>query len=118
MVELLLKDEVYALVGAAMEVYNELGNGFLEGVYQEALETELSERTIPFRAQESLRIRYKDRILRKEYKADIVAYEKIIVELKAEEKLTKIDEAQLLNYLNATNLQVGLLINFGASNKL
>lgn len=118
MAELLLKDEIYTLVGAAMEVYNVLGNGFLEGVYQEAYEIELRERAIPFRAQVPLRIHYKDRILKKEYKADIIAFEKVVVELKAQERLTKADESQLLNYLNATKLQVGLIINFGAAKEL
>jgi len=118
MTELLFKDEVYALVGAAMEVYNELGNGFLEPVYQEAYEMELSARTIPFDSQKLLPIYYKNRKLRKEYKADLIAYGKIIVELKSQECLTKKDEAQMLNYLNATKFTVGVLINFGAENDL
>jgi GxxExxY protein len=118
MAELLMKDEVYALVGEAMEVYNELGNGFLEAVYQEAFEIELQARALPFHAQQLLPIVYKNQALRKEYKADIIAFDKIIVELKAEECLTKNDEAQLLNYLNATRLQVGLLLNFGAAKNL
>lgn len=101
-----------------MEVYNVLGNGFLEGVYQEAYEIELRERAVPFRAQVPLRIHYKDLILKKEYKADIIAFEKVVVELKAQERLTKADESQLLNYLNATKLQVGLIINFGAAKEL
>lgn len=118
MTQLLLKDEVYVLVGAAMEVYNVLGNGFLDGVYQEAYEIELSKRAIPFGAQVPLRIHYKDQILKKEYRADIIAFERVIVELKAQEKLARADESQLLNYLNATKLQVGLLINFGAAKTL
>lgn len=115
---LIFKDEVYAVIGAAMEVYNELGNGFLEAVYQEALEIELTERGIPFVPQKLLPLYYKARKLKKQYKADIVAYEKIVVELKAQERLTKNDESQLLNYLNATKFQVGVLINFGAVNNL
>lgn len=118
MPELLLKDEVYTLVGAAMEVYNELGNGFLEAVYQEAYEMELGDRVIPYEPQKLLTIYYKTRKLNREYKADVPAYGKIVVELKSEERLTTKDEAQLLNYLNATRLPVGLLINFGAENKL
>jgi len=118
MSELLLKDEVYALVGVAMEVYNELGNGFLEAVYQEAYEIELKERAILFDSQKPLPIYYKTRKLKKEYKADVVAFGKIIIELKSQESLTKNDEAQLLNYLNATKFQVGVLINFGSQNNL
>ncbi len=118
MPELLLKDEVYTLVGAAMEVYNELGNGFLEAVYQEAYEMELGDRVIPYEPQKLLTIYYKTRKLNREYKADVLAYGKIVVELKSEERLTTKDEAQLLNYLNATRLPVGQLINFGAENKL
>lgn len=115
---LLFKDEVYAVVGAAMETYNELGNGFLEAVYQEAFEMELRERGIPFTPQKLLSLYYKTRKLKKEYIADIIAYEKIVVELKSEERLTKNDESQLLNYLNATKFQVGVLLNFGAENSL
>ncbi len=91
MKELLLKDEVYALVGAAMEVYNELGCGFLEPVYHEAYEIELDERAIPFDSQKLLPIYYKTWKLKKEYKADVVGYGKVIVELKAEDCLTKME---------------------------
>ena len=86
MTELLFKDEVYAVVGAAMTVYNELGWGFLEAVYQEALEIELREHGIPFEAQRELRILYKGRPLRKTYTCDLLCYSKIMVELKSEEK--------------------------------
>ncbi len=115
---LIYKDEVYALVGAAMEVYNTLGPGFLEPVYQEALEIELAERRIPFKSQQELRISYKGRRLRKTYIADFVVYDKIIVEIKALNRLTSREEAQLLNYLKATGMQVGVLINFGSANRL
>ncbi|RMF32695.1 MAG: GxxExxY protein [Chloroflexi bacterium] len=115
---LIYKDEVYALVGAAMEVYNTLGPGFLEPVYQEALEIELAERHIPFKPQQELRIAYKGRYLRKTYVADFVVFDKIIVEIKALNRLTSREEAQLLNYLKATGMQVGVLINFGAANRL
>lgn len=115
---LLFKDEVYAVVGAAMETYNELENGFLEAVYQEAFESELRDRGIPFFSQKLLPLYYKGNKLKKEYKADLIVYEKIIVELKSEDHLTKSDESQLLNYLNATKFQLGILINFGAENNL
>ena len=117
-VELVYKDEVFAIVGAAMEVYNELGPGFLEPVYQEAMEIELESRELPFEPQKSLRITYKGRVLKKEYFADLACYDKIIVELKALDRLTTREEAQLLNYLKATGIRVGLLINFGGRHKL
>ena len=118
MAKLLCKDEVYAVVGAAMEVYNELGAGFLEPVYQEVLEIELTERGVPFEAQKELRIRYKGRLLKKTYQVDMIVFGKVIVELKALDHLTSREESQVLNYLNATGLEVGLLINFGAEGKL
>lgn len=116
--ELLLRDEVYAVIGAAIEVHRELGPGFLEAVYQEAMEIELKRAELPFVARLDLRIRYKDVLLEKRYCADFVCYEQIIAEIKAAEQLTSRDEAQLLNYLKATGLRVGLLINFGAHGKL
>jgi len=115
---LIYKEEVYAIVGAAMEVYNTLGAGFLEPVYQEAFEIELSSRGIPFGAKRELRITYKDRVLSKSYVADLVLFEKIIVEVKALTSLTSREEAQLLNYLKATGHKVGVLINFGSDRKL
>jgi GxxExxY protein len=118
MPDLLYKDEVYAIIGAAMEVYNELGSGFLEPVYQEALELELQERGIPFDAQKKLHIRYKNHRLEQKYRTDFVVYEKIIVEIKALSHLTSHNEAQLINYLKATGLEVGVLINFGAEGRL
>ena len=118
MAELIHKQEVYAIVGAAMEVYNELGQGFLEPVYQEALEIELGERRVSFEPQKELRIRYKGRVLKKTYTADLIAFGKVIVELKALDKLTSREESQLLNYLKATGLEVGVLINLGAEDKL
>ena len=118
MAELILKNEVYAIVGAAMEVYNELGAGFLEPVFQEALEMELCDRQIPFEPQKELRISYKGRQLTKTYIADGIAYGKIVVELKALTALTTREESQMLNYLKATGFEVGVLLNFGATGKL
>src|SRR5437762_13764510 len=109
MSKLLCKDEVYAVVGASMEVYNELGAGFLEPVYQEALEIELAERGIPFEAQRELQIRYKGRLLKKTYQADVIAFRKVIVELKALDQLTSREESQVLNYLKATGLEVAVV---------
>lgn len=117
-VEIYLKDEVYQIMGAAMEVHSELGNGFLEAVYQEALERELSSRNIPFKSQVPIKIKYKDVFLRKEYIADIVCFDSIIVEIKALSRLSGNEESQILNYLKATNFKVGLLVNFGSASKL
>lgn len=111
--KLLFKDEVYAIVGAAMDVHSTLGAGFLEPVYQEAMEIEQGLRTIPFESQKRLKIKYKDRFLEKDYVADFVCYGKIIVEIKALDRLLGKEEAQLINYLKATGLRVGVLLNFG-----
>src|SRR5687768_11414644 len=116
--ELLCKQEVYAIVGAAMEVYNELGCGFLEPVYQEAMEIELFDRRIPFESQKPLQIGYKGRVLQKQYVADLICYGLVVVELKAMEQLTAREECQLINYLNATGMRVGVLINFGSHTDL
>jgi len=118
MAELLYKDEVYQIVGAAMEVYNQLGNGFLEGVYQDALAIELAMRNIPFKEQVPLEILYKGQPISHRYVPDMVLFEKIIVELKSISALGANEEAQLLNYLKATGLRLGLLINFGSKGKL
>jgi len=114
MSQLLFKDEVYAIIGAAMEVHNELKTGFLEPVYQEAFEMELNIRSIPFTSQQEIPIHYKDLLLKKTYVADIIAFERIIVEIKAINNLSSREEAQLLNYLKASGMELGLLINFGA----
>lgn len=113
--ELLLKDEVYNIIGAAMEVLSTLGNGFLEPVYHEALEIEFSLRGIPFQSHKNIPLFYKDRPMDKHYIADLLVYNQIIVELKAVDRLVPQFDAQLLNYLKATGLKVGLLLNFGAS---
>lgn len=113
MTELLYKDEVYAIVGAAMDVYNDLGPSFLESVYQEAMEIEVNERKIPSKAIQEIHIKYKGLQLKKFYIADPICYGKIIVEIKAMDKLTLREEGQLINYLKATGMKVGVLINFG-----
>lgn len=112
--ELFLKNEIYNLVGAAMEVHSQLGNGFLEAVYQEALSFELKERNIPFEKEKKLMINYKGVRLEKYYLADFICYESIVVELKAVNAITPGHESQILNYLKATGLKVGLLLNFGS----
>ena len=118
MAELILKEEVYLIIGAAMEVYYQLGRGFLEPVYQEAMEVELRRRNIPFEPQQPLRIDYKGLQLEKQYKADFVCFGKVIVEIKACEGLTGRDVGQIINYLKATQMRVGLLINFCSPGKL
>jgi GxxExxY protein len=118
MTNLLLRRETYLVIGAAMEVYNTLGPGFLEAVYQEALEVEMAAQRITFEPQKELLISYKSRLLKKTYVADLIAFDRVIVEIKALNTLTSREEAQLLNYLKATGHPVGLLINFGAAGKL
>ena len=105
----------YAIIGAAMEVHRELGPGFLEAVYQEALAIELSLRGIPFQREVELPIAYKGKTLQTAYRADFICYDEVVIELKSIKQLGVIEEAQLLNYLKATGYQVGLLINFGAA---
>ena len=116
--KLLYKEETYAIIGAAMEVYNHLGKGFLEAIYQEAFALEMAARGISFREQEMVPIYYKDRKLGHTYKPDYLVYGKIIVEIKAITTTTPVEEAQLINYLKATHLRLGLLINFGHPGRL
>ena len=109
----LYKDETYAIHGAIFEVYRTLGCGFLEAVYQQALEVELMQRNIPFESQVDIDIEYKGMTLEQSYRADLVCYDKIILELKAVQNLLPEHEAQLQNYLRATKMCVGILVNFG-----
>ncbi len=116
--ELVYKQEAFELIGACFEVYNEMGSGFLEDVYQEALQDELNRRILPFIAKPKLEIRYKGRLLTKKYEPDIVAWSKIIVELKAVSGLTDEHRAQVHNYLKASSFRLGLLVNFGKAKEL
>jgi GxxExxY protein len=105
----------YAVIGAAMEVHRQLGCGFLEAVYQEAMEIELAERSIPFDPQQDIPIQYKGRVLKTLYRPDILCFGSIVVELKALTQIGAAEEAQVLNYLKGTGFEIGLLINFGRS---
>lgn len=111
--EIIYKSETYKIIGAAMQVHSVLGCGFLEAVYHEAFAIELQKRGVPFECEKQLLIRYGDIVLKKQYQADFVCYNKIIVEIKALSTLTENHQSQILNYLKAASFKVGLLINFG-----
>ncbi len=111
---LLFEEESYRLRGAMFEVYKEMGCGFLEAVYHECLERELTRCGIPFAAQRELILRYKDEALTQIYKPDLICFDKIIIEVKAVKQLAPEHRAQLINYLKATGLRLGLLVNFGS----
>ena len=118
MAEIVYKEESYQIIGACFEVYNEMGCGFLESVYQECLAIEFRLRQIFFVAQHELRLRYKEETLESTYKPDFICHERIIVELKAATDLTDKHRAQVHNYLKATGYRLGLLVNFGQHPKL
>ena len=106
--------KTFAIIGAAMEVHKELGSGFLEAVYQEALEREFTYQEIPYKSQPQVRIEYKGKPLKKKYEPDFICYDDVVVEIKAMDKLSSNEHAQIINYLKASRLKVGLLINFGS----
>lgn len=112
--KILFKEECYVIQGAIFEVYREMGCGFLEAVYQECLERELITRGVPFQSQAELRLNYKGSVLKQIYKPDFICYEKIILEIKAVRDVAPEHQAQLLNYLKATGMKLGLLVNFGS----
>ena len=103
----------FAIIGAAMEVHRQLGCGFLEAVYQEALAFEFASRKISFKREVCLPIHYKERLLATAYCADFICFDGVVVELKALAHMSGTEEAQVINYLKATGFEVGLLLNFG-----
>ena len=116
--DLIYREEVYAIIGACFEVYNEMGPGFLEDVYQEALERELTFRAMQYESKPKLAIHYEGQLLTKKYEPDFVLHSKIIMEIKATKALTEEHRCQVHNYLKATSFQVGLLVNFGKTQSL
>ena len=115
---LLYKNESYEIVGAIIAVQKELGCGYLERVYQDALEYEFKMRKIPYEREKELKITYDGVELKQTYKADFVCYGKIIIELKAVSALDDAHRSQVYNYLHATGFKLGLLYNFGCSDEL
>ena len=113
MAELLYPEESYAIMGACFQVYKDKGCGFTEAVYQECLEIEFEHHAVPFIAQADIQLSYRGRKLKQGFKADFVCYGKIILELKAVSRLIDAHRAQLLNYMNATAIKLGILVNFG-----
>jgi GxxExxY protein len=113
MTDLLYKDECYTIIGACMAVHSNLGSGFLESVYAEALAKELKKRNVPYEREKKIELFYDGEKMNKYFRADFVCFESIIVELKSKSFLLKIDEQQTINYLKGTNFQLGLLVNFG-----
>jgi GxxExxY protein len=116
--KIVFKAESFAIQGAIFDVYREMGCGFLESVYQECLERELCRREIPFAAQKKLKLFYKGEPLRQVFQPHLICYGKIIVELKAVKDLAPEHAAQVLNYLKATGMNLGLLVNFGSYPKV
>ncbi len=116
--KVLYRAESYAIQGAIFDVYREMGCGFLEAVYQECLEKEFFKRGLSFRAQPELYLHYKGELLSQTYRPDFICHEKIILELKAVKEIAPEHQAQIMNYLKATGMKLGLLINFGSHPKV
>ena len=114
MTELLYKEESYRIIGSCMKVHAELGAGFLESVYQEALEKQFIKDGVPYEREKLLHIYFDGDKLKKHFKADYVCYKEIVVELKATPFIYQKDMDQTLNYLNATKTKLGILVNFGS----
>lgn len=113
MADIVFKEESYRIIGSCLAVFNKLGSGFLESVYQEALEIQFKTDKIPFEKEKKLRIKFDDIQLDKFFKADYICFNSIIVELKATPFIHSNDIAQVLNYLKATGMRLGIIVNFG-----
>lgn len=113
--KILYREESFAIIGACMKVHRTLGAGFLEAVYEEALEREFQNQQIPFKRQVKLSLYYDNVLMKKQYRADFICYDEIIVEIKAVSLIPTAFYAQLQNYLKCTNIELGMLINFGTS---
>lgn len=113
--KILYKEESFKIIGACMKVHSTLGSGFLEAVYEEAIEKEFDIQKIPYKKQVKLELYYNDQKLKKHYRADFVCYDNIILEIKAVSQIPSVFNAQLKNYLKCTNMELGMLINFGTS---
>lgn len=112
MAEIVFKDESYAIIGAAMEVHKQLGCGFIEKVYQDALEIEMGMRNIPFQRERHLPVFYKGIPIKHDYFADFICYDKIVIECKAVSEILDIHKKQTLNYMKINNFKLGIIINF------
>ena len=113
--KILYKEESFAIIGACMKVHRALGAGFLEAVYEEAVEREFQNLKIPFERQVKLSLYYDNELMKKQYRADFICYDEIIVEIKAVALIPTAFYSQLQNYLKCTNMELGMLINFGTS---
>ena len=113
--KILYKNESYKIIGCCMKIHSELGPGFLEAVYEEVLEKEFVKESIPYKKQVSLDLYYDGVKLNKKYRADFICFDNIILEIKAVSQVPIVFYKQLQNYLKATNLELGMLINFGSS---
>jgi GxxExxY protein len=109
----LFKEECYKIIGCCMEVHNQLGGGYREAVYQEALELEFMDQDLPFEREKRMKIKYKGQVLKKKYFADFLCFNEVVIELKAVSELTNIHKGQLFNYLKASEKRLGMLVNFG-----
>ena len=118
MVDIVYKEESYRIIGACFEVYNQMGCGFVEPVYQECLCLEFADQRIPCAPKVKLDLRYKERPLEQKYEPDFICFDSIILELKAVKELMDKHRAQVHNYLKATGYKLGLLVNFGNHPKL
>ena len=116
--KIIFKEESFAIQGAAFEVYKKMGSGFLESVYQECLEKEFTLRKIPYKNQVEITLNYKNIPLNQTYRADFVCYDSILIEIKAVSQILNVHQAQVLNYLRASNLKLGLLLNFSSFPKI